>query len=582
MKSREGMKIIVVLIATMFAVVVVFAYGGSSEPVQTDEPEQREPEIVTMDEPILAEAEALPTWAAMSEHEGTAAFLRQNPQQAAAQLRFGISSATLMWARAQLLADREAAIPPIPQGVSGAELAVSSRQSGAVAGTQILVSGIMTDILETEIVGAGPDGSNEPWVRFNLVVLNDNLVGGRERTDEQSRIYIHVVAPAWAVPVGGGDGEVAPGLPVTVVGRYLGRETMATVTGADQPTPVVVAMRAAPQRTERVESLLGLGRPKPLASDGRFIPDPTIFDSIDDERQVLEMGPYYYLLGQVKVDQGVPGAYADAEDGNQFSEKLHNAPSDYRGQPFTLEGFVWDAWEDSDVAQHQPYDIQRVIRIRMWKRVFGVPHERMDIEGNIEIVNTAFHVYELAVIATDDMTLPEPGSRVRATGRFLKVHGYPRNVSPIRDHMNEVRAQSDGVWFKMFVTSDYDVLPKAGTVDWMQLGTIFLLFSISAALCMMILIGRDEARADDYKTKVKQLRESRRKLRTRTVVTESNDDEPDTEPDTEADQAAASSSEDAEGSPPNAAAVGSTDDAEQADTDQVDADEGDNDEKPAT
>ncbi len=406
------------------------------------------------------------------------------------------SPSSFAWAQAQLLRDREQR--PSYQGFD----VQSILRDTVPLGAPLLVTGGLVDLRSETIVGSGGDGRpDEEWWR--MTVLLHNL-------HEQSW-YLHVVAPSWAMPE-----DLATGDTLRFAGRYLGVVDMPAVDDQMVPIPTMAAgvVRVADQSEQEVIGLLGLGRE--AAAGGRWRSDPQVFDLIDDSRFVLELRPYYYLLGKVRNEASVErDPYRDAEDGIQRALDLHLQPEDFRGQAFSIEGRVWDVREDYEVARDQPFNVRRVYRIRLWKRVFGVDHpvQRGD---EIEISRSGWlHLFELAVIDQGGLKpedLPQPGQMVRARGRFLKVHGYPIAPNPLRDHYSGISRQSNEAYAKLFVVPSFEILPDPVPIDWTYLTIIFLGIAISFGVWMAVLIRGETMTHHAVMGPVERLRATRRKL----------------------------------------------------------------------
>ncbi|MFW5698660.1 MAG: hypothetical protein ACOCYN_02290, partial [Planctomycetota bacterium] len=326
--------------------------------------------------------------------------------------------------------------------------------------------------------------------------------------------YLHALAPATGVRTEG-DKAVVPGEEAHLVGRFTGVAKLPHVKQGIQPMPTMAASVVRPTMSvDRASGMLEAG--SSAFQTGRWREDPSIFQGIDDNRPVLEKRPYYYLLGQVFNEANwQEDPYPDARAIDPLVEKVRTDPDAYRGEAFTVDGRVWDVFEDYRVARDHPYNVQRVYRIRMWKFIHGVETEIREGDRVYTTRRSEHHAFELAVIANNEIgldELPRPGDTVRATGRFLKVHGYPVHADPVLDQYNDVHRQSDEVYFQMYVVPDFEIIPARQPPDWTPIWIAFVLLAASFFVSVAILIRNEDRTADDYKKSMRRLRTTRRKL----------------------------------------------------------------------
>ncbi len=407
-----------------------------------------------------------------------------------------LSKGCLAWAHAQLAKD--AADPPLYESYDPAALV----REDVPLGKPIAVRGLLMDLTTEAIAGSGGgERSDELWYRMTVRLGENDW-------------YLHALAPATAVRTEG-DKAVIEGETVHLVGRFTGVAKLPHVKQGVQPTPTMAASVVRPPLS--VGSSGGMLTAGSSAFEtGRWREDPSIFQGIDDNRPVLEKRPYYYLLGQVHNEanwQEVP--YPDARVIDPLVEKVRTDPDAYRGEAFTVDGRVWDVFEDYRVARDHPYNVQRVYRIRMWKFIHGVETEIREGDRVYTTRRSEHHAFELAVIANHEIgldELPEPGDTVRATGRFLKVHGYPVHADPVLDQYNDVQRQSDEVYFQMYVVPDFEIVPAKQPPDWTPIVIAFVLLAASFFVSVAILIRNEDRTADDYKKSMRRLRTTRHKL----------------------------------------------------------------------
>lgn len=497
LRPREKLKLALLVGVTLAFVAIWLGHWastrtGGADGGRRDATRDREP-LPRMDIPDLERAGSLPTYDEIKAQAPNIAFLRRNEQDPHFFLS-GLELPSIAWARSQILDDRDD--PPLVQSFSSEDFVRDRVRHGKA----VLVTGSLVDYREDRIAGSGDD-PDEVWYRLTLL-----LPHGEQGGEAEKPLFMHVLAPEWATPerADGGDGFTI-GLALHVVGRYLGLAELPDVAGDTEKVPVVVASSVAHRQETDVESFLHLGALPEPAPDGRLVPDESIFDDLDDVRPVLETKPYYYLLGLVKYDLGVPSAYDEAVDITAITREIHQEPHRFRARPVTVQGTVLDAWEDVQVAQAEPYGVQRVFRIWVWRIVHRLGQQ-------------PFHdLYELAVIVTDaDRELPRVGDRVAATGRFFKWHGYRVDQHPLQAVVDDAPERySDTTYFKMVVAPDFTLFPEPEPPDWSVLKVVFLVLALTFAVGMGFLISREHRGHDRYKEPMRRLRATRRKLRER-------------------------------------------------------------------
>ncbi len=365
--------------------------------------------------------DALPTMPALAEVEAArasaAALVEVNagvPLTAT-----GLDAITLAWAEARLAADH--ITPPLPQRLAARDLLLADHVR---LGTPMILEGLLDDRLPGPV-----EGSDRPWQRLLLAI------------DEGQ--YVEVLSEARAAA------EIPLGTQVRITGRLLAYDERPTaVDGAAKlQLPVilgrVLAISAA--QPEPDDALAEFHRPFSMPSE--------LFGEVDDFRLWTETRPYYYLLGQVLRDRTTAGAWDGAEDGNQAADDLHLHPANFRAKPYRITGYVYESWEDQEVARDQPFGVGRVVRLLIYRRDVAPVTETIEGKESRE-VKQVLRLYELAVIT--DQPPPERGVLVTALGRFLKKRAIPVKIEEMRDKANGVNRHSDRVYTWLFVTAPWE------------------------------------------------------------------------------------------------------------------------------
>lgn len=334
----------------------------------------------------------------------------------------GLDAITLAWAEARLAADR--ITPPLPQRLAARDLLLADHVR---LGTPMILEGLLEDRLPGPV-----EGSERAWQRLLLAI------------DEGQ--YVEVLSEARAAA------EIPLGTQVRITGRLLAYdERPAAAAGAAKlQLPVILGrvLAVSAAQPEPDDALAEFHRPFSMPSE--------LFGEVDDFRLWTETRPYYYLLGQVLRDQTTAGAWDGAEDGNQAADDLHLRPADFRAKPYVITGYVYESWEDQEVARDQPFGVGRVVRLLIYRRDVAPVTEMIDGKESRE-VKQVLRLYELAVIT--DQPLPERGVLVTAHGRFLKKRAIPVKIEEMRDKANGVQRHSDRIYTWLFVTAPWEVVP---------------------------------------------------------------------------------------------------------------------------
>lgn len=332
----------------------------------------------------------------------------------------GLDAMTLAWAEARLQADR--AVPPFPQRLSARDLILPDHVR---LGAPLMLEGRLDDRLRSPVAG-----SDRPWQRLLLAI------------DEGQ--YVEILSEAAEAA------QLPLGTHVRVTGRLLNYGELPAGPGRVR-VPIVLG-RAL------VESAAPRGEQDALAEYHRaWSLPPDLYADVDDFRLWTETRPYYYTLGQVRLDRTTPGVYGEAPDGNQAADEVHLRPDAFRGRPFRITGYVYQAWEDADVARDQPFGVARVARVLLYRRDLAPYTETVD-GVTTTAVKLVLRLYEFAAIT--DQPLPPPGSLIEATGRFLKKRAIAVEPDARRDKVNEVQRQSDRVYTWMYVTGPWAYVPE--------------------------------------------------------------------------------------------------------------------------
>lgn len=447
-------------------------------------------------DPMLAPASddlralPIPEPAAIQEHEENAVWLERHPEFWD-NLDPGLSPRTLAWFFNQL--PRDERDPPPLRGFEH------------------------RDILTGRI-----DVSTNVWVRGTLLTTATIDLPGVGRYEASC---VELAPEQYAI----GIGRAAPtsvfiGERVSLVGRYLGTQVV-TVDGTDQRMPVIgtrsiVSVEQEAQDDLPADILTVVGE-LPYRQGEVWEHDDAAFESIDDQRPVLELRPYYYLLGRVLRDLDQPRVFeGDAPRLNQIGSSVHRNPSAYRDEVVEVRGTVIDVFEDYDVAHVQPFGVDRVVRVWMVRRDYS-PFTRTTYPGGVatEVTENRLveRAFELAIIVTrDDQLIPSVGDDLVARGRFLKMHGYVVNdIDEERDayYGYDQRHSDHAYFFTLVVPPGQYGLFEPDLIDWTPYHIAFLVVCLSFFACMAWLIFRDHRSEDRLKEPIRELRAGRQKRR---------------------------------------------------------------------
>jgi hypothetical protein len=409
--------------------------------------------------------------------------VRAHPDRAPEMLSGGADPSGLAWWREQLPRDRQQ--PPVPRFFS-----VSGLTGGGIPlTTPFLLEGLLHGVRDVTI---GPDTT---W-SWGLLAL-------------PAPQYLLAIIPFPRSDLAGRG--ISIGDEVRLVGRWGGIQQWQQ-DGEQRLAPVLYVrdITAAAGAGATAGGLLTSGTLPPLAHDAP-VDEEALFAEIDDIPPILELRPYYYLLGKVsRSDPYISGAYADPASALQMAPQLHQRPADFRGEVFRVVGEVVATFEDQDVARDQPYGIERVLHILLFNTYIG-PYEERQIDGTVTSdLKHVLQVFEVAVIGDEEP--PPIGSRIAATGRFLKVRGVH---VPDRDRRRGLpggmQRQSENVYYKFFVAPDYSILPEP-----QKPGLVWgIAFAVATVLFMVFLAfsaRSDRVVHEQRPARVRRLREGRRRL----------------------------------------------------------------------
>ncbi len=435
--------------------------------------------LAPMAQPVLADAQALPSSSALEAQKEGADQLLANPR--GVYLHIGeLDALTLAWARAQL--ELDAQNPPVPQRLIARDMVLNDVHAGVPA----LVSGRLEDSIEAPI-----DGSDERYRRLLLAL------------DEHQ--FAEVLAPA-------DSAQLVVGHDVQLVGRFLGYDHLPAVDGTKSTVPLLMARVVRP-----VEAAEAPDTGAEWSHGGPAALPEHLFDEVSDERTMVETRPYYYLLGQVKLDLSTGGVYDKALDLNTIADDVHQDPDSFRDKPMTVRGVVYRAWEDAEVAQDKPFAVSRAIRVLFYKRDYGPITETID---GVEQKRNKFvqRLFEASI--SGDQPLPEQGEAIQVTGRFLKFHAIPVKSNDARDRAHSLQRQSDKVYTYFLVGNAYQLLPPPKMYDFSLVEKTAVAIIIVMVVMFWRLSRREKVAAENVQVQIKKLR------RTRNVLVEKSAKQP--------------------------------------------------------
>jgi hypothetical protein len=477
MKGRRALHLIIMLAVAVGCGYGLWSFVENLKKSATPYANQLHAELALkpMARPTLDGVGALPDAAALAEQAET---VKEQLAKRSVPLQVWIDqpdASAFAWAQAVLAEDLRS--PPVPQRLVARDLVTGHARIGAPA----VVSGILEDAQTATVAG----GDRE-WQRL-LIELEPQ---------QHAEILVPVDAST----------DLAIGQEVQVLGRYLGAAHLPGA-AAGQPAvevPLFIARAAArPKAEAAVESAYR------MTQDWR-LPDDT-YQDVDDNLLVIETRPYYNTIGTVLRDIADGNVYANAPSANAKGSDIHGDPKAFRGQPFTIKGHVFHAWEDEGVAKDHPFGVPRVVRAILWNEDYG-PYEQIGQNGKKAVLNKlVLRAFEIAAIS--DKPLPQPGEVITASGRFLRMRAIEVESNFKRDLANDVMRQSDRAYTFLFVTAGWQGLPPPAEYDLKWLN--FVVFTIAIGMAaLLITIARKESRKEaTVQESVRKMREARKGLK---------------------------------------------------------------------
>lgn len=460
-----------------------------------------------MAKPSIATLPALPDAAAINEHQ----------PDVAEQLTNGTvplwidqpDASTFAWIQAVLAKDL--ATPPLPQRIEARDLILRHIK----VGENLVISGLLEDSQPAPVAGAS--------VGYQRLLIT--LPG------EQ---YLEVLAPESARNLLIGD-------EIVVVGRYLGFATLplaesppaaavpavAPVAGPNDPavpgatpeatTTLVPTSVQVPLIAARIADKPAVQRAveNPYVMRGEWRLPADLYQNVDDDLLVVETRPYYFTLGQVLLDRTTPEMLKDIGSANLQGSAIHREPAKYRGQPYTIRGHVFHAWEDTGVAHDQPFGVSRVVRIIMWSEDWG--DWDVNVGGEIKTKRKLIlRAFELAAIT--HQPLPLPGEVITASGRFLRLRSMEVPTNAERDRRHGFQRHSDRAHTFLFVTNEFSVIPRVAEYDFSWLWLLMLTAALVLGAALLRTARRESQKKELVFDSVRKFRESRQALKVKRLA----------------------------------------------------------------
>ena len=462
--SRKELRLVFLGMLAVLAV-AVWQIQGRSAKVAGDGEVTPVGALTAMRAPQLGEVPILPSPESVAEQRPSIADLLREGHQPS--LLTGVDAGIMAWIEALEVGDR--AIPPLTQRVSAEDFGRGLVQ----AGRPLLVSGRLDDLSPAAVEGGGGG-----WRWLSLALAEGQYALVLVRDD---------------------GGEFVLNQRIDVVGRYLGRIETA-VAGAMQETPLIAARTVTAARVSTADAIPEGMREfyGPLR-----LPDD-LYRDVDDELPLIETRAYYYTVGQVKSEGATPHLYADAIDANRRANEIHQRPDEFRGQVGSVNGMVYHAWEDEQIAADKPFDVHRVGRILLYKRDIGPI-----TENGVTKTKSVLRLFELAVVG--DQPLPAVGEYVEATGRFVKWRSIKADRTQPGDRTHIFAGGASKVYSMFFVVPSYRqrVVER---VDWMPVKITLTVCAGILFVTMLIYLHRDRGAERRMRDSVALLRETRRKV----------------------------------------------------------------------
>ncbi len=475
MKKREWRLLLMLPFAVLAIGVVINVLMGYAKMIPHGplEPVIEEPALPAMPGPRFSDAPPLPERAAITTEIPTVRELLAD--RAAVRHEDTLDALTLAWGEELLAADRSS--PPIPQHVLARDLLLGGVQPGAA----VTVHGRLLDSVPAPL--AGPPGDGYQRLAIQL--------------DEQQIAQVLAVDSA---------ADLVIGRDVQILGRFLGSAAVPSGAAGDTQMPLIMArsVRASEKMVDGDDDLTEMRGVLPI----QFPAD--LYDNVGDERSILETRPYYYLLGQARLDRDNNGTelFDGVTSGNLHADEIHQQPDHFRGQPFIITGYVYRCWEDSNAARDQPFGVNRVLRILLWNRDFGQVTENLD--GKPTMKSQILRLYEACLVT--DQPMPERGAKIIIPSRFFKFRAIPVTPNSLRDKRNSVQRQSDNVYTFVFVGTTYGFEPPPPMYTFSLLDTIIAILCVGLGILMFVLVRRDQRLEGLIGAQIRRFRATRQRL----------------------------------------------------------------------
>ena len=253
----------------------------------------------------------------------------------------------------------------------------------------------------------------------------------------------------------------------------------------------------------------------PYVMRGEWRLPADLYQNVDDDLLVVETRPYYFTLGQVLLDRTTPEMLKDIGSANLQGSAIHREPAKYRGQPYTIRGHVFHAWEDTGVAHDQPFGVTRVVRIIMWSEDWG--DWDVNVGGEIKTKRKLIlRAFELAAIT--HQPLPLPGEVITASGRFLRLRSMevPSNLE--RDRRSGVQRHSDRAHTFLFVTNEFTMMPRVAEYDFSLIWMLALAAALVLGAALLRTARREAQKKELVFDSVRKFRESRQALKVKRLA----------------------------------------------------------------
>ena len=459
LQTRDLIALLSIVVSLVLVIAcIIYIDGKADQGTFIDKQKPNNLTLKDMPTPDLEQIHTLPNPEQMKIFENQVDWVLSNPKELALKYN-GFSAESFAWLRKQLVLDEQE--NPLPRFYDVHDIITD----GLAFGTPTVVQGTL---LNTKTVTLA--GTDESW-QWMII-------------ESEKQQFLMLLVP-------GHVSDFTIGNKVKVVGRSMGQMENPGNKGA--LLPLIGARNVFEPKTDKL--VTGWGELS-SAPDLNKTNEKELFEQIDDIRPVLELRPYFYLLGKVKMhDAYDENIYEEAVSANAIAVKMMNDPSQYRGKVFEIKGRVLDIYEDEIVKREKPYNIEKVTRIYMW----ALEREPYTIEDSrtgekTTQVRGVRHAYQFAVLG--DVPDLKVGNMIRARGRFLKAHGIPLDQSANRDAALG-KMQSGNFYSKLFIVPDVEIVPEAGESLWVKISLTVVMASLF--LCVLWLYFIDIRNSEKYR-----------------------------------------------------------------------------------